>query len=81
MLQKQSPKTGAGAATVGMKDKESLEAAAVISETAGFVKDEINLLLPDRIVTSCICEYCKRRVTQDMDTACTYSYSRRPPSL
>ena len=81
MFQKQGPKTGASAATEGMEDKEALEAATVVSETADSVKDDINLLFPDRIVTTCVCEYCKGQVTPDKDIACTNSYSRRLPSL
>jgi hypothetical protein len=56
MLQKQSPKAGAGAATEGMEDKETLEASAVVGETADSVKDDIDLLFPDCIVTTCVCE-------------------------
>ena len=63
MLQKQSPKTGAGAATEGMEDKETLEASAVISETADSVEYDIDLLFPDCVVTTCVCECCKGRDT------------------
>ena len=56
MLQKQSPKTGAGSTAEGMEDKETLEASAVVSETADSVEDDIDLLFPDCIVTTCVCE-------------------------
>lgn len=81
MFQKKRPKTGASATTEGMEDKEALEATTVVSETADSVKDDIDLLFPDRIVTTCVCESGKGQVTPDKEIACTNSYSRRPPSL
>lgn len=79
MLQKQSPKAGAGTAAEGMEDKKTLEATAVVSETADPVKDDIDLLFPDCIVTTCVCECCKGQVTLDRETESTHSYSPHLP--
>merc|ERR1719247_1127837 len=49
-LEEQAAKTGASATAARVEDHESLEAGAVVGELAETVEDEVDDLLPDRVV-------------------------------
>jgi len=51
-LQKERAKTGSGTTTSGVEDHESLKTSAVISELADAIKDKVNNLLADGVVTT-----------------------------
>merc|ERR1719324_197716 len=51
-LEEQAAETRACAATAGVEDHEALEARAVVGELAKTVQDEVDDLLPDRVVAT-----------------------------
>merc|ERR1719460_3495245 len=51
-LEEQAAKTGAGATAARIEDHEALEAGAVVGELAETVEDEVDDLLPDRVVAT-----------------------------
>lgn len=51
-LENKRAETRAGPTTKGMKNKEALEARAIVSETSNPIHHVVNLLLPNSIVTT-----------------------------
>jgi len=51
-LQKEGAKAGASSTTSGVEDHEALEASAVVSQLADSVKDKVNHLLANGVVTT-----------------------------
>ena len=57
MLEKEGTESRSYAAAEGVEDKEALEATAVVCKLADLVHDQVDKLLANRIVTTCIYEH------------------------
>jgi hypothetical protein len=57
-LEKKRSKTGSSSSSSGVEDKESLKSSTVISHLADLVKDGINDVLSDRVVTTSVVIGC-----------------------
>ena len=53
-LKDQCAKTRTCSAAEGVENEEALKASAVVSQTSNPIHHIVNLLLPDRVVASCI---------------------------
>ena len=53
-LKDECTKTGTCSTTEGVENEEALEASAVVSQTSNPVHHIVDLLLPNRVVASCI---------------------------
>jgi hypothetical protein len=54
-LKDERPKTRAGTTAERVEDEKSLETVAVVGKAPKLVHDNVNLLLADGVMTSCIC--------------------------
>jgi hypothetical protein len=63
-----------------MENKESLEARAVICKTPNFIKNDVDFLFANGVMTPRIYQPNQKHVILRAEGLCTHSCSQRPPS-